>query len=241
MHTPFELRFELRNQSPWSYICSPQLEALGVFHGFVTKPRDESFQADAVEQAVSAFSFEAYVLMNQQHGDAVHVIKHGERPSTGDGLVLLEKEVAGIIKTADCLPIIIYSASMPVVAIVHAGWRGTALGIVRVAAQQMRALGANPENMGALIGPGIGACCYQVQEDVAGIFRAAGFGDTVLQRRNGFLFLDLKTANIQMLHNEGIRAIYDTGLCSFCREDLFHSARRDKGRGRQINFVLLRH
>jgi YfiH family protein len=178
--------------------------------------------------------------MNQEHGDVVHVIKDGERPGAGDGLLLLERNVAGIIKTADCLPIILYSTSMPVVAIVHAGWRGTALGIARKAARQMSASGVKPENIGALIGPGIGPCCYKVQEDVAGVFRAAGFGDPVLQRREDSLFLDLKEANIQMLQKEGVREVYDVGLCTFCREDLFYSARRDKGLGRQINFVLMR-
>jgi polyphenol oxidase len=236
MHT----HFELRKQGPWSYICSPRLERLGVFHGFLMKPRDESLQRAAVEEAVSAFSFKSYVLMNQEHGDTVHTIKHGERPTSGDGIVLLEKQVAGIIKTADCLPVILYSESMQVVAIVHSGWRGTALGIARKAAQQMMALGVKAESMGALIGPGIGVCCYEVQEDVAGVFRAAGFTDPVIQRRNGLEFLDLKKANVQMLHNEGIKTIYDVGLCTSCRQDLFHSARRDKEPGRQINFVLLR-
>jgi YfiH family protein len=236
MRTPFELR----NQGPWSYIYYPLLETSGVFHGFVTRSRDASFEDGGIKGAISAFSFESYVLMNQEHGDAVHVIKSGEQPSAGDGLLLLEKNVAGIIKTADCLPVILYDLSMPVVAIVHAGWKGTALGIARKAARQMQAMGLKPQNMGALIGPGIGPYCYNVQEDVADIFVDAGFGDPVIQRREGSLFLDLKAANIQMLQKEGLKEIYDVGLCTFCREDLFYSARRDKGRGRQINFVLIR-
>jgi len=236
MRTPFELK----NQGAWSYIYYPLLEAAGIFHGFATRARNASGEEEGMEGAISAFSFESYVLMNQEHGDAVHVIKSGERPSAGDGLLLLEKNVAGIIKTADCLPVIVYDLTMPVVAIVHAGWKGTALGIAKKAARQMAAMGLKPENMGALIGPGIGPCCYKVQDDVAGIFEAAGFGDPVIQRREGSLFLDLKSANIQMLRKEGLKEIYDVGLCTFCREDLFYSARRDKGRGRQINFVLIR-
>ncbi|MGD0232928.1 MAG: peptidoglycan editing factor PgeF [Syntrophorhabdales bacterium] len=232
--------FELKSQGSWSYICFPFLETSGICHGFGTKHRDASHEEAGIKGAISAFSLKTYVLMNQEHGDVVHVIKDGERPGAGDGLLLLERNVAGIIKTADCLPIILYSTSMPVVAIVHAGWRGTALGIARKAARQMSASGVKPENIGALIGPGIGPCCYKVQEDVAGVFRAAGFGDPVLQRREDSLFLDLKEANIQMLQKEGVREVYDVGLCTFCREDLFYSARRDKGLGRQINFVLMR-
>jgi polyphenol oxidase len=235
MRTPFELK----NQGHWSYIRYPLLETSGIFHGFVTRPRDTSGEEEGIEGAISALSLQPHALMNQEHGDAVHVIKNGERPDAGDGLLLLERNVAGIIKTADCLPVILYDLAAPVVAIVHAGWKGTALGIARKAARQMIDMGVKPENMGALIGPGIGPCCYNVQEDVAGVFRAAGFNDPVFQRREGSLFLDLKAANSQVLREEGVKEIYDVGLCTYCREDLFYSARRDKGRGRQINFVLI--
>lgn len=232
-------RFELTRHGEWSYFRLPHLERSGFFHGFVTKPPPSAGQAD-VRSALRAFGFGEYVLMDQEHGDEVHVITAGERPAAGDGLVLVEKHVAGIIKTADCLPIILYSTSSPVAAIVHAGWRGTAREIATKAVRQMKALGAEPGHIGALIGPGIGPCCYQVHEDVAGIFRKAGFGSPVIEKREGALFLDLKRANEQMLRDEGITDIHDVGLCTCCREDLFCSARRDKGNGRQINFVLIR-
>ncbi len=193
-----------------------------------------------MERAISAFSLDPYILMNQEHGDEVHLIKNGERPTTGDGLLLLEKGVAGIIKTADCLPVIVYARTAPVAAIVHAGWRGTLLGIAGKAAQMMKQLGFAPEDLGALIGPGIGQCCYTVQEDVAGLFRARPLFDGVVQTRNGSLSLDLKKANIEVLQNEGISDIHDADLCTSCRKDLFYSARRDRGDGRQINFVLIR-
>jgi YfiH family protein len=235
VHTPFKLT----QQGAWSYIYSPQLEESGIFHGFVTRPH-APFDDGLTEKAIAAFSFKSYVLMNQEHGDTVHAIRQGERPEAGDGIVLLEKDVAGIIKTADCLPIILYSSSSHVAAVVHAGWKGTALGIARKAVQQMKAVGVDPKHIGALIGPGIGPCCYQVQEDVAGIFRKAGFTSPVIQTREGAIFLDLKRANVQMLRDEGVTDIHDVDLCTCCREDLFYSARRDKGRGRQINFVLIR-
>ena len=232
-------RFKLTTHGEWSYFHLPDLERSGFFHGFVTRPPASAGRAD-VRSALRAFGFEKHVLMDQEHGDEVHVIADGERPAAGDGLVLVEKHVAGIIKTADCLPVILYSTSSPVAAIVHAGWRGTVRGIATKAVRQMKALGAEPGHIGALIGPGIGPCCYQVQEDVAGIFREAGFDSPVIAKRDGALFLDLKRANEQMLREEGVTDILDVGLCTFCREDLFCSARRDKGNGRQINFVLIR-
>ncbi len=236
MHTSFEIK----SKGHWSYLYYPFLESRGIFHGFGTRQRQTSGEEAGIEDAISAFSLEPHVVMNQEHGDTVHLIKAGERPNAGDGLLLLERNVAGIIKTADCLPVILYDTSTPAVAIVHAGWRGTALGIASKAARQMLALGCDPESMGALIGPGIGPCCYNVQEDVAGVFRALGFAEPVLQSREGSLYLDLKTANIRMLQEEGLKTFHDVDLCTHCRKDLFYSARRDKGHGRQINFVVIR-
>jgi len=230
--------FEFKDQGRWSYICYPALEEAGVFHGFVTRPRGGG--EEQVERAVKAFSLDPHILMNQEHGDSVHLVERGERPTAGDGLILLEKNVAGIIKTADCLPVIIYALSVPAVAIVHAGWRGTALGIAGKAAMMLiKALGVSPKETSALIGPGIGPCCYNVQEDVARVFREQGLDKPVIQERHGSLFLDLKAANTRMLRNEGVNEIHDVDLCTSCRQDLFYSARRDKGRGRQINFAVV--
>lgn len=232
-------RFNLVRHGEWSYFHLRRVEQAGFFHGFVTKAPVSAEQAD-VQNALQAFGFDNHVLMNQEHGDEVHVIANGERPFAGDGLLLVEKNVAGIIKTADCLPVMLYSTREPVAAIVHAGWSGTALGIVRNAVREMAFLGIEPQNLGALIGPGIGPCCYEVQQDVAGIFRSVRFGGEVIQERAGRLFLDLKRANRLMLEAEGVAEIEDIDLCTYCRADLFVSARRDRGRGRQINFVMVR-
>jgi hypothetical protein len=180
------------------------------------------------------------VIMEQEHGDTVHVVEKGERPGKGDGLVMLERGVIGAIKTADCLPVILYAADLPVAAIVHAGWRGTAKRIAQKAARAMIARGAGRNEIGVLIGPGIGPCCYEVGEDVVSEFRRAGFSEEVSARRGGSTFLDLKKANREMIERERIDDVKDTGLCTSCRQDLFFSARRTKDAGRQISFVLLR-
>lgn len=232
-------RFELVRHGAWSYFHLPYLERSGFFHGFVARP-PASIGTSDVRSALQAFGFERHVLMNQEHGDEVHVVRDGERPKAGDGLVLVEKQVAGIIKTADCLPIILCSTSEPVAGIVHAGWSGTALGIVRNAVREMGFLGTKPGDIVALIGPGIGPCCYEVREDVAGIFGSVRFAEDVVEERAGRLFLDLKRANRLILQAEGVTKIEDIEFCTYCRPDLFVSARRDKGRERQINFVMVR-
>ena len=95
-------------------------------------------------------------------------------------------------------------------------------------------------SIGALIGPGIGPCCYNVGEDVVAAFRAAGISDEVFARRGRLTFLDLKKANRQILIREGVHEIDDANLCTSCGRALFFSARRDAQAGRQIKFVLIK-
>ncbi len=240
--------FELRTIGPgpggagaWSYYHLPGPEKAGILHGFMTRTSDAILRdVDGRAAFMAAFSAKDMIILDQEHGDAVQVIAAGERPRTGDGLVVLEPGVIGVIKTADCLPVILYAPDYPACAIVHAGWRGTALRISRQAVAAMVGLGVAAASMRALIGPGIGPCCYNVGEDVIAAFKAAGNSDEVFARRGDLTFLDLKKANRQILMAEGIHDIDDANLCTSCRKALFFSARRDGQRGRQINFVLIK-
>ena len=232
--------FELKTDGFQSYFTLPPLADAGIVHGFMTKTSD-SIVSDRSEQErfVRSMGAEDVIIMDQEHGSTVHVVEKGERPRAGDGLVMVEKGVVGVIKTADCLPVILYAADSSVAAIVHAGWRGTVKAITGKALRLMIAMGVGRDRIGALIGPGIGPCCYEVREDVLTAFREAGFGEHIFARRGASTFLDLKKANRELIEAEGVSEIHDTGLCTACLPGLFYSARRDKLLGRQINFVLL--
>jgi YfiH family protein len=240
--------FELRRIDPgpagagaWSYYHAPGPEKAGIAAGFMTRASDAILRdADRKAAFMAAFAAKDMIVLDQEHGDAVHTIAGGERPRTGDGLVLVESGVIGVIKTADCLPVILYAPDYPACAVVHAGWRGTALQISRRAVAAMVGLGMSAASMRALIGPGIGPCCYNVGEDVAAAFRAVGIGDGVFSRRGDLTLLDLKKANRQILMAEGVNDIDDVNLCTSCRQDLFFSARRDGQIGRQITFALIK-
>jgi polyphenol oxidase len=235
------MQFALKTLGPWSYYHSPGLEKSGIVQGFMTRSSDPII-SDAGEtlRFTEALDAPAAVIMQQEHGDGVHVVEKGERPGAGDGLVLLERGVIGVIKTADCLPVILYDSGYPMAAIVHAGWRGTARRITGKALQLMVTLGAKRERIAAIIGPGIGPCCYEVGEEVVAEFRRAGFSEGNVLKKGGATFLDLKKANREMIEAEEIKCIHDVNLCTSCRQDLFFSARRDAQGGRQVNFVQLK-
>ena len=142
-----------------------------------------------------------------------------------DGLWTDAGGQAMVLLTADCLPIAVARGDgRPALAVLHVGWRGLLTGIVEAG---VRALGTGP--IVAAIGPGIGPCCYEVGDEVAGTFRAA-YGNDVLDGRR----LDLRAAAERALRAAGCEAVASFPLCTSCRADLFFSHRRDRGRtGRQ--------
>lgn len=230
-----------RPSASWPYYHLPPLTQSGIIHGFMMRS-SHGIVADPEERQrfIHALGASSAVIMRQVHGDAVHLVKDGEKPVAGDGLLLVEKDVIGIIKTADCVPVILYDAGCPMAAIVHAGWRGTVRRIAEKAIDRMIELGAERARMGALIGPGIGPCCYRVGPEVIEEFLGAGFSDRVFTKKEEGFFLDLKAANREAIEGKGIGDIDDIGLCTSCRQDLFFSARNDEHAGRLANFVLLK-
>jgi hypothetical protein len=127
---------------------------------------------------------------------------------------------------ADCLPIALARANgaKPALAVLHAGWRGLLGGIV---ASGVRTLGGGP--VAAMVGPGIGPCCYEVKEEVAAPFREA-FGADILRGRN----LDLWSAAERALRAAGCAQVDRVDLCTACTPERFFSHRRDNGvTGRQ--------
>jgi purine-nucleoside/S-methyl-5'-thioadenosine phosphorylase / adenosine deaminase len=145
-----------------------------------------------------------------------------ERPRQGMALV-----------TADCFPVAIARADgeKPALCVLHVGWRGLLEGIV---ASGTGALGDGP--LTAAIGPGIGPCCYQVGEEVAGPFRARFGPDLVVDGR-----LDLGGATERALQDAGVASVERSSHCTACEPELFFSHRRDRGRtGRQGVIATIR-
>lgn len=164
----------------------------------------------------------------QVHGSRVRALREPppEEPlEEADGQALSVRGAAAMVLVADCLPVAL--AGDGAVAMVHAGWRGLADGVVAEGVAAVRELGARGP-LAAAIGPAIGSCCYQVGEEVHARF--AGDGDTV---RDGDR-LDLKAVARLRLAAAGVEEVHDVGLCTSCEPDLFFSHRRDAGvTGRQ--------
>lgn len=146
-------------------------------------------------------------------------------PAEADGHVVRETGLAPLVFVADCLPVALRGPGG--VAMVHAGWRPLAGGILGTAAEAVEATSA-------AIGPGIGPCCYEVGAEVLAAF--ADLGDGIAQGR----MLDLPEVARRQLAGAGVEQVQSAGLCTSCEEELFFSHRRDEGRtGRQAGIAWL--
>jgi YfiH family protein len=179
--------------------------------------------------------------LHQIHSD-IAIAADGQAGRIGDGDALLTMTPGQLVavRTADCLPILIADERRHAVAAVHAGWRGTVLG---VAAQAVRELGrlfaSQPEDLHAAIGPGIGACCYQVGPEVAAEFQPL-FPERDLSGRTT---IDLAEANRRRLAAAGLRddRIYLGAPCTFCMKGEFFSYRREREQaGRMLSGIGVR-
>jgi YfiH family protein len=151
--------------------------------------------------------------MAQVHGGAVLRVDRPGMAGEADGLVTGRVDLPLAVRTADCVPVVIHAAAA--VAVVHAGWRGLAAGVLTHALAELADGGDRPVR--AAIGPAIGPCCYEVG---AGVIKALG-GSVTTTTTWGTPSVDLWSAAERQL--AGVE-VWRADLCTHC-EDSFHSYR----------------
>lgn len=171
------------------------------------------------------------VSLQQIHSSEV-LLAHDRAGCAGEGDALITK-VPGVtvsVRTADCYPVLLVDPEVRAVAVVHAGWRGTAGRIVlKTLARMQWEFGTDAGKAFAAIGPGIGECCYEVGGEVAAHFGMSGATKLNLAEENR---KQLASAGIGDSHIETLQ------YCTRCNATKFHSYRRDKeAAGRMISFI----
>jgi hypothetical protein len=202
-------------------IRSPLLDLDWLAHGFGT--RDSVLPPDltTVKQIHSAQVLDACGRRGEQIGE-------------GDAIISAEAGIAIGIRTADCVPILFADPETRIVACAHAGWRGTAANIAAATVERMKALGAEPKNIVAAIGPSIGPCCYEVSAETAGHFDRWRTTTAGQEKPH----LDLPAINERQLMEAGVHRLWKSGECTYCRADRYFSFRREKEQaGRMLSFV----
>lgn len=164
---------------------------------------------------------------------------HSSLLTDTDSLITNQPNTALALNFADCVPVMFYDPVKKIVAIAHAGWKGTAAKIAAKTAQKMiKEFDSNPEDIIALIGPSIGKCCFEVKDDVkekilASINKAEI--SEVCTNNN----IDLKLVNKAQLLAIGIKKIDLSEDCTSCKTELFFSYRKEKGHTARHSAVIM--
>jgi len=151
----------------------------------------------------------------------------GESLLEADGQATALPGLGVMVLTADCLPVALGSAGA--VAMLHAGWRGLAAGVLEEGVRAMRDLGAGDQIV-AVIGPGAGACCYEVGAEV---HAALGSGDSAARH------IDLHAIARERLLAAGVSRVRDLGICTICDRAFFSHRREGARAGRQAGVAWL--
>ena len=193
------------------------------------------------------------VLSKQVHED---VVRHVTAEDAGKGLWRdrdytsvdgMVTDVVGlplVVFSADCNVILLHDPVRGAIGACHAGWRGTALGIARKTALEMvRLFGCKPSDIRAAIGPSIGQCCFETDDDVPAALRAAlgQEADPYMEQRGVKTHIDLKGVNALWLRKAGVETVDICHDCTACRGDLYWSHRKTgNDRGAQIAMIALK-
>ena len=203
-----------------------------IAHGFGTRwgPASGGPPYDRVTEALGG-AVTGLAHVKQIHGSSVLEASSAGLAGEGDSPITREPGLLVGVRTADCVPILLFDPSRKVVAAVHAGWRGTAAQVIRRTVKILgREHGCSTANLLAAIGPSIGRCCYEVGSEVVEQLGESLSGVSVpaMKKANGAYMLDLRAVNTVQLLSDGVdeRNLWVSDACTFCRSDLFYSYRR---------------
>jgi YfiH family protein len=207
--------------------------------------------------ASQGFRVENIFAVRQEHTDRIITVDENTRTApridqicldeSADALVTNIKGILLSVRTADCVPILLYDRINTAVAAIHAGWAGTLAGIGQKTIRRMTELyGTNPADIQAAIGPAIGGCCYEVDFDFHERFRKE-YGEKVDKyftlKSGSKPRCDLKAMNQAFLIAAGIpeSSIEVSEYCTCCHPELFYSHRRSGvRRGTMASFIGLK-
>ena len=190
---------------------------------------------------------------HQVHGDRIAVIDRPDLTRADlegyDAFICKFPGIAIGVRTADCVPILLYDPVQRVVAAIHSGWKGTVLKIAQKTIGLMKCdFGCLPENLRAIIGPAIGPNSFQVGPEVVDKFRNTGFPMTQIwsfrgegdgSPMSGGHHIDLYTANRWILEESGVRDIQVFDIDTFTDTSFFSARREGTACGRNINAIRL--
>lgn len=197
-------------------------------------------EIDAISEVASVPKENIYMPL-QKHTDKILVLDSDFEPKIADAVITNEKGIMIGVQVADCVPLLLCDMKRHIIGAVHAGWRGTAEGILKKAIKALtERFHSAPSDIVVAVGPSIRWCCYEVGYDVIeSVKKATGDGDYFMTK-GGKYCLDLQSANKHQAISIGIleKNIWLSEECTYCLPDQYYSYRYAKGpTGRQGGFI----
>ena len=168
--------------------------------------------------------------------------KTNEKQKEGDALVTKEKNILIGIRTADCVPLLVYDPAQNIIAAIHAGWRGVIAGIIENTLLKLNELGSDSSNLVVAIGPSLCQKCFEVGPEVKEIFEKKFGSDLSFQKgRDDRIHINLASACQIILEKNGVSSgqIEILSYCTKCHQDQFYSYRGGDKEGRNYSYIGL--
>lgn len=188
------------------------------------------------------------IIPEQKHTANIKIVSSpDDNVSNCDALITEVPNLPLMLLFADCVPVIIYAPDRHVVSVIHAGWRGTAVSIVKKTVDILSGkFNADITKLKVAIGAAIGQCCYPVSREVA-----TKLENTIKHDcdnifinnidNDNLINVDLKKLNTQQLMESGVLYIDKSDNCTSCNNSIFYSYRAENGKtGRHAAIASLK-
>lgn len=198
-----------------------------IFYEFLLEDEIKVIQGTKSYNPLNDLKGETYGL-RQIHSSIIHRARLGIKP-VGDGLYTEERNVNLYLKTADCLPVIMYNTKKKILSMLHAGWKGTLLKIIeKFLLFTAHKYDVNNENWIAIFGPCISGENYEVGKEVAELYRNNDISG--VSEKNEKYFLDIAHSNKNILLSKGISDIMEFPEETYSSGLFFSYRKGEKGK-----------
>ncbi len=220
--------------------------------GFGTKSLGDGRQYGVIENFLirNKIPFKKVIIPDQIHSVNIEIINKDVdkiRIEDTDGLITQEGGIVLTAVTADCLPMVMVDKKIGLIGISHQGWRGSIKKMAQKMVEKALSLGSKIEDLKVALGPSVGQCCYDVDDDRYFQFKSEfdGYSEKIFHRQAGRWHLNLVLLNFLLLQEIGLKKeqIDYFPFCTTCDQKKFFSFRKYKKSknyqyGEMLNFIV---
>ena len=199
--------------------------------------------ANDIEYIKEKYNIDNYYELTQIHSNIINIVDNNYINETkGDALITNKKNTPLVVKTADCIPILLYDEKNSVIAVVHSGWKGTMNNIaIDTLNTMIEKYNSKKEDIKAYLYPSIRKCHFEVEIDVYKQFKEKIKNIDKYTTKKGIkYYIDLQQIVIDNLKKQKIKEIHDSKICTYCNHGKYYSYRYNNTDKRNYLLVTIK-